>query len=165
MKSHLLYLCAAVAALGLLPSCQTGTWDPLAKSAAPADPLAPADGAYVPPPPPGGLALSPESRFKDVPLPVNVKEDFDRTYVFDSNNIQVGRMVYTSRASVNEIANFYIAECKASGWTLKSAQQAEGAQELLFAKPGKQLAVTVRERSNLNGNELILNLTPTEGGF
>ena len=107
-----------------------------------------------------GLQLSTESRFADIPLPSGVKEDLDRTYVFESASLQIGRMVYSVRASVIDIAQFYIRECPISDWNLVSSLQAEGAV-LVFEKPGKRLEVTVRDVGiHRGGASLVLNLTP-----
>lgn len=102
-----------------------------------------------------------EQRFKDVPLPQNVREDLERTYVYESSRIQVGRMVYSSKASVNELAQFYIQECPKQGWTLNNVLQAEGVQ-LAFSKPDKRLDVSIRGQGVGRSQLLVLTLTPIE---
>jgi len=95
-------------------------------------------------------------------LPMGVREDREKTYVFESKTLQIGRMVYTLRASVAEVAQFYIRECPVSDWKLQSALQADGAQ-LIFEKPGKRLEVNAREVGLARGGtQLILHLTPTD---
>ena len=109
---------------------------------------------------PVGLQASPAQRFPDVPLPVNAKEDADRTYVFESKSIQVGRMVYTIKEPINDVAQFYIRECQNIGWTMDSALQAQGIT-LIFNRPGKRLVVSVTSSGLSNrGSLLILNYTP-----
>lgn len=110
-----------------------------------------------------GLKLSTEQRFDDVPLPVNVREDTERTFVYESSSLQIGRMVYSTRATVNEIVSFYIRECPVSNWELQSVVQADGA-ELLFTKPGKRLLVSVTDMSvaRAGAHTLILTLVPEE---
>ena len=110
-----------------------------------------------------GLKLSTEQRFADVPLPVSVREDLDKTFVYESSSLQIGRMVYTSRATVNELVSFYIRECPIAGWNLQNVVQADGA-ELLFTKPGKRLIVSVSTASVSRGlgRELTLTLVPEE---
>jgi len=148
----------------LLSGCQTG--NPFAKSSTPppAELLEPADTA--PPtaepytaPPEAGLALSPSQRFADVPLPQGVKEDPEKTFVYEDKTIQIGRMVYTSKASLNELAQFYIRECPAADWKLQNVIQADGA-DLLFLKAGKRLKVNVRDLGITKGRQLILTVTP-----
>ncbi len=100
-------------------------------------------------------------RFSDVPLPDGVKEDFDRTYVYQSSTLQVGRMVYTLRADVNDIVQFYIKECPNHGWKLDNVLQGDGVQ-LNYSKPGKKLQVNVRPQGVGRPKQIILTLTPSE---
>jgi hypothetical protein len=109
---------------------------------------------------PVGLQRAPAQRFPDVPLPLNVKEDTERTYVYETRSIQIGRMVYTVKESVNDVAQFYIRECPNYGWTMDSALQAEGIM-LVFKQPGKRLLVSVTKTGLVDrGSLLILNYTP-----
>ncbi len=111
-----------------------------------------------------GLAIAMQLRFDDVPVPADARQDIERTYVFESADLQIGRMVFTSKASTNELAQFYLKECPAADWTLESVIQADGA-ELLFKKPGKRLTVSIRsQRASLSGRLLIINLTPDATG-
>lgn len=110
-----------------------------------------------------GLAMSPNQRFKDVPLPEKAKEDLDRSYIYESPALQIGRMVYTIRADQNAIAQFYVSQCPASGWTLESIQQATGNAHLIFKQPGKRLEVTVQPLGMGRGQRLILHMVPDGG--
>jgi hypothetical protein len=116
------------------------------------------------PPVQEGLGLSPTQRFKDVPLPDGVRADNDRSYIYEDATLEIGRMVYTSRSSVNELAQFYIQQCPAAGWTLDRVLQAEGAH-LHFSKPGKRLEVIIRSLGVGRSQELILHLTPDRRGM
>jgi hypothetical protein len=116
-----------------------------------------------PPPPELGLQLSPEQRFSDIPLPTGLKNDLDRTYVFESKTLQIGRMVYTTRDDVNALAQFFVRECPAADWQLESITQAAGA-DLVFRKSGKRLSITIRDLGVSRGRELIINMTPEGGG-
>ncbi len=107
-----------------------------------------------------GLELATSQRFKDVPLPSKAKEDAERSYVYESAALQIGRMVYNIHANPNDIANFYIGECPAAGWKLDNAQQALGNTYLLFTKPGKRLEVTVQPLGMGRGERLILHMVP-----
>ena len=107
-----------------------------------------------------GLAASSETRFPDVPLPIGVKEDMQRTFVYESDSLQIGRMVYTSKHSVNEVAQFYIREAPKFNWILTSVLQAEGTH-LSFEKSGKRMLIVVRVSGIIKGGSLlIINLTP-----
>lgn len=114
------------------------------------------------PPQQSGLQMAPNQRFKDVPLPTKAKEDKERSYVYESPNLQVGRMVYTLRADVNDIAQFYIDACPAADWKLVDIKQAGGGAEILFRKPGKKLEVSVIPLGLMQGKRLILHLVPDQ---
>ncbi|MBI4560280.1 MAG: hypothetical protein HY706_22050 [Candidatus Hydrogenedentes bacterium] len=149
----------------LLTACETFPWPRKKASTEPVAEMETVDmsaGTQAPPVPEPGLPLASEQRFSDVPLPVGVKEDLARSYVFESATLQIGRMVYSTKASVNELAQFYIRECPATDWKLDNVIQAEGA-DLTFKKSGKRLHVTVRDQGMTRGRELILNLTPDSG--
>jgi hypothetical protein len=153
---------AGFLAVALIAGCQTRS-----NSSNPLDDMGPldsmpideGDGALLQEP---GLQASPQTRFSDLPLPVGVVEDFDRTYIFESKNLQIGRMVYRIKASVSEVARFYIREAARNDWRLGSVLQADGA-ELVFRKPGKRLQVMIRETGIARGSLLIIHLTPETG--
>ncbi len=153
----------AVLSLTLVSGCQTG--NPFAKSSTPPPAELMEDSATAPPtatdvpPPEPGLPLSASQRFADVPLPQGVTEDFEKTFVYEDANIQIGRMVYTTKASVSELAQFYIRECPTADWKLQNVIQADGA-DLLFLKANKRLKVTVRDLGITKGRQLILTVTP-----
>ncbi len=148
-------------------ACQT---NPFARNSNPTAEIEPLDSTGAAPQsseapilPPPGLALAPESRFADVPIPAGLTENLERTYVFESRNLQVGRMVYESKASVSELAQFYIREAPTSDWKLESVLQADGA-ELSFRKPGKRLQVSIHEAGMTRGRSLVVHLTPDDSG-
>ncbi len=112
----------------------------------------------------GALPMSPDQRFPDIPLPASAREEMQRTYVYQSPDIELGRMVYTSRDSVNALARFYIDNLPATDWELDQVVQADGVK-LTFYKPGKKLDVAVRPLGVGRPQELVLHLVPsTQGG-
>ncbi len=109
-----------------------------------------------------GTTLVPgPQRFKDVPLPDKVKEDFERSYVYESSTLQVGRMVYNIRADANDVAQFYVKENPKHGWKLDNVIQGNGIQ-LNYSKEGKKLQVNIIPQGLGRPKQLILTLTPTE---
>jgi len=150
-----------------MTGCQTTTWPWQRSTPAPvtepspldtSDPSANTyDSPIVPEP---GLALSSEQRFSDVPLPVGMKAIPRESYIYESSNLQVGRMVYKSRASVNELAQFYINETPMANWQFQHITQAQDGAELLFTKPDRTLKIGIKNRGFLRGRQLTLNLTP-----
>ena len=106
------------------------------------------------------LAIASRTRMRDVPLPEKAKEDLERTYVYESHTLQVGRMVYTIQAAVNDIAQFYIDTCPGADWRMVSVKQASGGAELLFRKPGKKLEVSISPRA-FGSKRLVVHLVPS----
>lgn len=125
--------------------------EPIDPNAAPVNPTAP------------GLQLASEQRFKDIPLPVKLTEDLDRSFVYESSKLQIGRMVYSSRDSIQDLANFFLRECPTAQWTLEKVLEG-GTKTLLFNKPGKKLEIIVQEMGMAKGRRVIVTLTPTDGG-
>lgn len=151
--------------LSLMQGCQTLPWVSSQDEYPPVEMLdeVAVVGSEAPAIVPDTLPLSTDQRFKDVPLPADVNEDLERSYVFESADLQIGRMVYTSRATINELANFFIKECPAAEWRLESALQAAGGHILVFKKLGKRLEVQVQNQGTGRSRMLILNLTPENG--
>jgi len=143
----------------LQSGCQQWPWQKQNTAAPVVDPVNPSDAYVAPAPAPAGLQLSSQCRFKDVPLPMNVKEDNERTFVFESSALQVGRLVYTSRANISELTQFYIQEAPTAQWQLQEVLEAQ-AKTLVFTKPGKHLTVMVQDLGLPQGRRLTLTLTP-----
>lgn len=142
----------AVIAMLVLSACQSGPFWKKNKK----DPLLNEGFAET------GLMASLQTRFPDIPLPVGAKEDMERTFVYESSALQIGRMVYTSKHSVNEVTQFYIKEAPKFNWILTSVLQAEGAH-LSFEKPGKLMQIVVRVSGIVKGGSLlIISLTPDD---
>jgi len=155
-----------LAGLLFLPACKSGMpWEhhsnqPVAQQQG--DPLsAPKDSSSYTAPvvEAPGLALSPDQRFKDSPLPVGLKEDPDRTFVYQSSNLEVGRMVYSTRSTVYELTQFFLTECPTAGWKLRNVLEAE-AKTLAFTKPGKELEVVVTPLNVASGRRVSITLRP-----
>ena len=102
----------------------------------------------------------PEQRFKDVPLPIGLDEDLERSFIFESPKLQVGRMVYTSRDTIGELTQFFIQECPTAQWELGNVIEAQGAKKLFFTKPGKRMEVLVEGGSFGKGRRVVITLTP-----
>lgn len=109
-----------------------------------------------------GLRLSTAQRFKDIPLPVGLKEDQDRSFVYESATLQIGRMVYSSRSSINELVQFFIRECPTAEWAFINVIESNG-KMLVFKKPGKRMEVLVQDTASLPlsaGRRVTVTLTP-----
>jgi hypothetical protein len=141
---------------------------PWQKQSAPVADMSPVDGGKkssyeAPVVPEPGLQLSTEQRFKDIPLPMGLKEDLDRTFVYESSALQVGRMVYTSRGSIYDLTQFFLRECPTAGWKLQTVLESERGKTAVFTKPGKRLEVSVLGIGMPQGRRVTLTLTPEAG--
>ena len=155
-----------LAGLVFLPACKSMPWErrssqPVAQQQQQGDPLsATKDPSYTAPVVEApGLALSPDQRFKDIPLPVGLKEDLDRTFVYQSSSLEVGRMVYSTRSTIYELTQFFLTECPTAGWKLRNVLEAE-AKTLVFTKPGKELEIVVTPLSVASGRRVSITLRP-----
>ena len=165
VSGHVLFLLAAGALM--LQACNGNMpWQKSAPPVAPIEPapLPPAGGSYTAPivgqP---GLPLSPDQRFKDVPLPQGAKPDLERTFVYESSALHVGRMVYTSRAGLTDLAQFYIQEAPTGQWRLQDTIEAEKSVTLLFNKAGSRMVVQVQDLGIAKGRRLMITVTPESG--
>lgn len=109
-----------------------------------------------------GLLPSPHKRFNEIPLPEDLREDTQRSFVYDSRSVKIGKMVYYSKATINELAQFYISNAPQEGWNLVSTTQSEDSVLLFFVKPGKRLNVESKRGGVGRSNELVLNYLPAE---
>jgi len=155
VKSGLVLLLAAML---IMPACETLRGDKPVAQPAPDGELAEHYTTPVVPAP--GLALAPEQRFKDVPLPIGLDEDLERSFIFESPTLQVGRMVYTSRDTIGELTQFFIQECPTAQWELRSVIEAQGSKRLIFTKPGKRLEALVEGGPFAKGRRVVITLTP-----
>lgn len=146
-----------------LSACETLPWPRSSEPTPENDPLVaePMVGVVAPPLLEPGLLLSSEQRFADIPLPMGVVQDNVATYVFESKALQVGRMVYMTKAGVNELAQFYMKECPVADWMQVSVLEANGV-EIVFRKPGKRLSVTIRDLGKIRGRQLQIDMIPED---
>lgn len=150
----------------LLPACQSGGM-PWQKQQPPA--VSPVDtpstmGAHSAPVVPQGLARSSESRFKDVPMPIGLNEIPERSFVFENDTLQVGRMAYSSRAKVNDLVQFFLDECPKAQWKQINVLEAE-AKTIELTKPGKKLIISVQNMGPMKGRLVLITLTPDSGAM
>jgi hypothetical protein len=161
-SASVVLLLAVLLAAGCTTTGTTFTWPWQTKSTTPLAELG-TTGAAVPPDSQPGLAASSVQRFADVPLPLDVKEDKEATFVYESPTLKVGRLVYTSRAPLNELGQFYLREAPAAGWQLERIKEA-GDIQIFFTKPDKRLTVIVRDTGIAKGRRLILEYVPESSG-
>ena len=111
-----------------------------------------------------GLAPALARRFKEVPIPQGLREDQDRTFVYDSKSTQVARMVYYTKDSLSDLARFYHKYAPEQGWKLVSPTQVDQSVSRLFPKPGRRLDVSASRQGVGRNNKLVILYLPEEGG-
>ncbi len=109
-----------------------------------------------------GLIPAMARRFKEVPLPEGLREDTERSFVYDSKSTQVARMVYYTKDSLSELARFYIKYAPEDGWKLISTTQVDESVTLLFGKPGRRLDVTASRQGVGRSNRLLVLYLPED---
>jgi anti-sigma-K factor RskA len=72
-------------------------------------------------------------------------------------------MVYTSRANIADLAQFYIREAPTGQWQLQDTIEAEKSVTLLFNKSGNRMVVQVQDMGIAKGRRLTVTLTPDGG--
>lgn len=110
-----------------------------------------------------GLIPAMARRFRDVPLPQGLREDTDRSFVYDSKSTQVARMVYFTKDSLSDLAQFYIRQAPNEGWKLVSTTQVDKSVNLLFSKPGRRLDVKASRQGVGRSNQLVILYLPEDG--
>lgn len=109
-----------------------------------------------------GLVPAIDTRFADVPLPMGIKEDIERTFVYESQSLQLGRLIYTTKSEVTKVAQFYIEEAPKHDWNLVNVLQADGTH-LTFQKQDKRMLILVRDLGiGRGGTQLIITLIPND---
>ena len=152
---------AAATLMLVLTGCET---TPFQKKSDPPVELLDDKGASDAPAAAPGLAPALSRRFKEVPIPQGLREDQDRTFVYDSKSTQVARMVYYTKDSLADLARFYHKYAPEQGWTLVSTTQVDQSVSLLFTKPGRRLDVSASRQGVGRNNKLVILYLPEEGG-
>jgi len=157
MKFHVLF---AIALLLAAAGCET---TPFQKKSDPPVELLNSSGAAAPAISAPGLAPAMARRFRDVPLPQGLREDTDRSFVYDSQATQVARMVYFTKDSMGDLAQFYMKYAPDEGWKLVSTTQVDKSVSLLFSKPGRRLDVSASRQGVGRSNKLVILYLPEDG--
>ena len=104
-----------------------------------------------------GMPLAPDFRIADIPLPAGF--DFVRkgSFVFQNSRMDVGRIQYSGRAPIEEVAQFYLDEMTNYNWTLLNVTE-YGSITLYFEKPDKAAQVLLTPK--VRGTEIQISFFP-----
>lgn len=83
-----------------------------------------------------GIPLAPNFRIADIPVPAKFEFDREKSFVFQNNVVEVGRIQYAGKDHINDVAQFYLDEMPRYGWKLLNMTE-YGNVLLLFDKEGE----------------------------
>ncbi len=81
-------------------------------------------------------------RFEDVPIPRSLEINKDESFIYESQAIKTGILVYKGKATVGDLAHFFKENMGTHGWRLVSNFERHDAL-LTFNKPGWGCVITI----------------------
>jgi hypothetical protein len=99
-------------------------------------------------------------RFEDVPIPRSLEIEKKESFIYESEAIKTGILVYTGKVKVGELAQFFKENMVIHGWTLVSNFQRNDAL-LTFNKPGWGCVITIRP-TGMERSEVEVRVGPVE---
>jgi hypothetical protein len=111
----------------------------------------------------GGATLdkAQAKEFTDIPIPGGARMDLDRTMILGPRDSWIGRLVFTSVATPNDLFEFYNRELPRFGWTGITAVRAS--TSVLSFQRGERIATVQISRTTLGGSEVLLTISPRGG--
>lgn len=101
------------------------------------------------------------AEFTDIPIPAGARMDIDRSLVLGPRDNWIGRLVFTSAASPNDLFEFYARELPRFGWTSITAVRA-GTSVLSYTR-GDRVSTVQISRTTLGGSEVLITISPRTG--
>ena len=99
-------------------------------------------------------------RFEDVPIPRSLSIEKKESFIYESEAIKTGILVYVGKAKVRELANFFKENMVSHGWELVSNFERDDAL-LNFNKPGWGCVITILP-SGMERSKVEVRVGPTE---
>ncbi len=99
-------------------------------------------------------------RFEDVPIPRSLAIEKKESFIYESEAIKTGILVYVGKAKVAELANFFKENMVSHGWKLVSNFERDDAL-LNFNKPGWACVITILPRV-MERSKVEVRVGPTE---
>jgi len=99
-------------------------------------------------------------RFEDVPIPRSVSIEKKESFIYESEAIKTGILVYVGKAKVVELANFFKENMANHGWKLVNNFERDDAL-LNFNKPGWVCVITILPVS-MDRAKVEVRVGPTE---
>jgi hypothetical protein len=111
-----------------------------------------------------GIPLAADFRIADIPVPAGFTFDRDDSFVFQNSQIDVGRIQYSGKEEMGDVAQFYLDEMARYNWTLLHVTE-YSAIIMFFDKPDKscQVVLTPRTRGTvIIGTKIQISFFPKE---
>jgi len=87
--------------------------------------------------------VSPTFRFEDVPVPPTMELDTSQSFVYESNAVRAGVLIYRGSEKFEELLRFFRENLRQYNWRPVSSFEHDGAL-LTYEKPGWSLSIEVR---------------------
>ena len=87
--------------------------------------------------------VSPTFRFEDVPVPPTMELDTKQSFVYESNAVRAGVLIYRGNEKYEELLRFFRENLKQYNWRQVSSFEHDGAL-LNYEKPGWSLSIEIR---------------------
>ena len=100
------------------------------------------------------------ARFDDIPVPEGMNMEHERSFVFESDQLQIAYLIYEGRLTPEETAQFFLDALPRAGWTLLDVLQYNDIT-ITLRKPDKNLVVHVSPKTR--GSVARISLTPRSG--
>lgn len=97
-------------------------------------------------------------RFPDMPLPIGVDFDMDRTLIFGGDDSWFGRLVISSSHSANDMFDFYKQKLPEFGWQEITSIRA-AVSVLTFSRQDRIATIQVQS-ATLLGSEVSITVSP-----
>lgn len=81
-------------------------------------------------------SLAPQYRFEDVPVHPKLKISPNESFIFETQSIKAGILVYYGSESINEVVEFFKNEMPKHAWRLVNSIEAKGIVSMNFEKEG-----------------------------
>ena len=104
-----------------------------------------------------GIPLAPEFRIVDIPVPAEFEFERENSFVFQNNMIDVGRIQYSGKEKIGEVAQFYLDEMPRYNWTLLNVAEHRTIM-LFFEKEDKSCQVLLTPK--VRGTQLEISFSP-----
>ena len=102
------------------------------------------------------------ARFDDIPVPEGMEMNHDRSFVFESEQLQIAYLIYEGRLTPEETAQFFADALPRAGWDLLDVLQYDDIT-LRFNKPEKNLVVHVSPKTRGCVAKIMLTPRGNEG--